>query len=125
MQTQLCFAPDDAPCYLESETLKFASEFVQPILENRKTATRRTEDKGHRPGDVIVAINADTGYPFAHLAVFDAYWEPLGAVKQQEAEEEGFASADEFRTWWEAHVGPWIPERKVHVTRFQAVKEIR
>lgn len=74
----------------------FKLEHKQPILEERKTQTRRLGKKRWNIGAVHQARTKMLGKPFAFLRITDVRQEPLSAISDADAKREGYDSVAEF-----------------------------
>ena len=82
--------------------LRFAPEFIQPILAETKRATTRrvrdkTEDTDIAPGTRCVAIRVDTGAPFANLRITHVETRRFDAIDDALARVENYRVADQLR----------------------------
>lgn len=80
----------------------FKPEHVDPILEGRKTQTRRLGQKRWNVGAVHQArtrmLDADS--TFARLLIMDVRREKLRKISDADANAEGYANADEYLEVW-------------------------
>ncbi|MFW6195390.1 MAG: ASCH domain-containing protein [Chloroflexota bacterium] len=75
---------------------------MQPILEGRKTQTRRLWKRRRvREGSVHQARTALFGAPFARLRALRVWQERLGEISEQDAYAEGYESRDAFLSAFE------------------------
>lgn len=75
----------------------FRARFIAPILERRKTQTRRLWSKARiRAGGTYEARTYRAGKPFARLHVQDIWKERLGDIREEDAVKEGYATSAEF-----------------------------
>ncbi|MEW6016517.1 MAG: ASCH domain-containing protein [Pseudomonadota bacterium] len=101
----------------------FKPEHVQPILEGRKTQTRRTGKRRWNVGAVHQARTAIFGEPFARLRIKDVHQESLGEIDEADARAEGYPSVAAYREAFTRIYGKWDDLMKVWVVDFEAVEE--
>lgn len=102
----------------------FHPEHVQPILTNLKIKTRRLGEKRWKVNSVhkakIAMISKDY---FALLRVLTLHQEPLGAMTETDAREEGGYTLERYKEEWERinGDGSWDPDLVVWVVQFERV----
>jgi len=106
------------------KVILFKPEHVQPILEGRKTQTRRTGKKRWNVGSVHQAkLNFKKGSkPFAYLKITDVRQERLGNITEADAWAEGYGSIEEYKEVFKQIYGYWNPDINVWVVNFEVVK---
>lgn len=101
----------------------FKQEHVQPILDGRKTQTRRTGKLRWKVGTIR---QAKTGYrkdsEFAKLRIRAIRQGQLGEITEADALAEGYNSIAEYREVFERIYGHWHDEMMVWVIDFVLVK---
>jgi len=105
----------------------FRPDFVGPILDGKKTETRRiwSNRPRVREGGVYQARESPTAPPFARLKVTSLRREKLQAITIGGVRREGFKKKAEFRKAWEELYGPesWERNPPVWVVRFEVVQQ--
>lgn len=100
----------------------FHPEHVQPILDGLKVKTRRLGKKRWNVNSVHRAktemLSKDY---FALLQILTVHQEPLGAMTEKDAWDEGGYTLLEYKDKWEQINGPWDPELVVWVVQFECV----
>ena len=102
----------------------FHPEHVQPILDGIKIKTRRLGKKRWKVNSVHKAktemISKDY---FAQLRVLTLHQEPLGAMTEKDAWDEGGYTLGGYKEVWENinGAGSWDPDRVVWVVQFERV----
>lgn len=102
----------------------FQPEHVQPIIDGIKIKTRRPGKKRWRVESVHKAktemISRDY---FALLRILTLHQEPLGAMTEKDAQEEGGYTLEGYKKEWEDIHGPcsWDTELVVWVVQFERV----
>ena len=75
----------------------FRARFIAPILDGRKSQTRRLLLKARiRAGEIYEARTYRAGKPFARLHVQDIWRERLGDIREEDSMKEGYATSAEF-----------------------------
>jgi N4-acetylcytidine amidohydrolase len=99
------------------ERLVTMPEDVQKVIEGKKTATRRNG----RYADVGEIMELQ-GHKFR---VHNVYRQSLGELTDQHAQDEGFATVEEYKnSILSYHPGmPWLPHMQVWVHEFSPVKD--
>jgi len=78
----------------------------------------------YRPGDIVPIIDADDNRPAGYIRITQVRTEPLGAMTEADAREEGFLGIPHlFQRWWTRHIGPWQADREVVVLEFERTDE--
>jgi len=104
--------------------LLFRPEHVAPILEGRKTETRRLwKSPRVRVGQTYQAKTTLFGKPFALLRVEGLWRERLGDISSGSICAEGYNTLEEFQKEWIRINRVWNPDELVWVVRFTEVKE--
>ena len=102
----------------------FHPEHVQPILDGMKIKTRRLGKKRWKVESVhkakIAMINKDY---FALLRILTIHKEPLGAMTEKDAWDEGGYTLEGYKEEWEKinGAGSWDPDLIVWVVQFERV----
>lgn len=101
----------------------FHPEHVQPILTGMKIKTRRLGERRWNVNSVhkakIAMISRDY---FALLRILTIHREPLGAMTEQYAWDEGGYTLSGYKEEWEKiNHSPWDPELVVWVVQFERV----
>lgn len=104
----------------------FHPEHVQPILSGLKIKTRRM---GKRRWNVNRVHKAKTAMVsrdyFALLRILTLHQEPLGAMTEKDALEEGGYTLSGYREAWERiYLRPWSPDLIVWVVQFERVFDL-
>lgn len=102
----------------------FHPEHVQPILDDLKIKTRRLGKKRWNVNSVHQAKTAMISRDyFALLRILTLHREPLGAMTEQDAREEGGYTLSGYKEEWEKinGQGSWDPELLVWVVQFERV----
>ncbi len=100
----------------------FHSEHVQPILSDIKIKTRRLGKKRWNVNSVHRAKTKMMSKDyFALLRILTLHREPLGAMTEKDAWDEGGYTLLEYKDKWEQINGPWDPELVVWVVQFERV----
>lgn len=100
----------------------FKQEHVKPILDDRKTQTRRTGKLRWKIGAVR---QAKTGYnkdsEFAKLKILAIRQEPLGEISSSDVIAEGYNTVIEYIDVFKRIYGEWDPRLIVWVIDFERV----
>jgi len=102
----------------------FHPEHVQPILDDLKIKTRRLGKKRWNVNSVHKAKTAMISRDyFALLRILTLHREPLGAMTEKDAWEEGGYTLEGYRKEWEKinGDGSWDPDFVVWVVQFERV----
>ncbi len=102
----------------------FQPEHVQPTLDGIKIKTRRHGKKRWRVESVHKAKTAMISRDyFALLRILTIHREPLGAMTEKDAQEEGGYTLEGYKKEWEDIHGPcsWDPGLVVWVVQFERV----
>ncbi len=99
----------------------FKQEHVQPILEGRKTQTRRLGKKRWNVGAVHQARTKmlDPDSQFASLRILAVEQEPLGWIDDYGAKLEGYPSRDHYLQAWNRINGDTRLDTPVWVVEFE------
>jgi hypothetical protein len=103
--------------------ISFKPEHVRPILEGRKTQTRRLGKKRWNVGAVHQCrTRLFDGEPFASVRITSVRREPLGEISHADVVREGYKTIADFRGAWEAIYGrPFDRDLEVWVVDFELV----
>jgi len=105
----------------------FRQEHVKPILEGRKTETRRLWAKPRvKVGSIQMAKTAmyDPRY-FAKLKILGVELQYLGKISDNSVRREGYDTFFDFKKAWEKiNNVKWDPAQEVHVIRFEVVEAV-
>lgn len=105
-------------------TILFQPEHVQPIHDGIKVKTRRNGKKRWNVNTIHKAktVMMSKDY-FALLRILTLHQEPLGAMTETDAREEGGYTLEEYKAEWERinGEGSWDPELVVWVVQFERV----
>lgn len=97
----------------------FKHEHVQPILDDRKTQTRRTGKMRWKVGSIR---QAKTGFrkddEFAKLRILAIRQEPLGLISEADAIAEGYDSVEDYKDAFRRIYGFWDDDMVVWVIDF-------
>lgn len=75
----------------------FRARFIAPILDGRKTQTRRLWTRARvKSGGIYEGRTYRAGKPFARLHVIDLWEERLGDIREEDAVKEGYSTSAEF-----------------------------
>ena len=101
----------------------FKPEHVQPILEGRKTQTRRLGKKRWNVGQIHQCktrlFNNET---FARVLIRSVRRERLGDIGPEDVAREGYGTRKEYENAWERIYGvPWDDNLDVWVVDFELV----
>lgn len=101
----------------------FKPEHVEPILEGRKTQTRRLGAKRWNVGALHHAATRlfDPAAVFARLQIVDVRRELLWAISPADVRAEGYDSALEFAEAWSRINGPTPFDTPVWAVEFEVV----
>ncbi|MDD5009982.1 MAG: hypothetical protein PHC68_16465, partial [Syntrophorhabdaceae bacterium] len=101
----------------------FHPEHVQPILDGLKVKTRRRGGKRWKVNSVHRAKTEMLSKEyFALLRILTLHREPLGAMTEKYARDEGGYTLPGYRKEWEKiNQSPWDPELVVWVVQFGRV----
>ncbi|MHA1595821.1 MAG: ASCH domain-containing protein [Candidatus Baldrarchaeia archaeon] len=101
----------------------FRKEFVKPILEGKKTQSRRKWKKPLvKEGRIYKARTSYTSDYFAEILVNRVFKQKLGEMTEEDAKKEGCESLEEFKRVWERVTGEkWNPDEEVWVVEFSVV----
>ena len=106
----------------------FHPEHVQPILDDLKVKTRRLGKKRWNVNSVHQAKTAMISRDyFALLRILTLHREPLGAMTEKDAWDEGGYTLEGYRKEWEKinGDGSWDPELLVWVVQFERVFNLK
>ena len=109
------------------KTLKFSAEFMELILEGKKTTTWRLfDDKDIQVDDVLELINSEDGEPFAHATVIDVHEKLLKNIDDADRESYEHYTTDEemykkFEEYYPEHEVD--PETLVKIIHFELIEE--
>ena len=104
----------------------FKPEHVQPILEGRKTQTRRLGQKRWNIGSIHQCKTRLFGVdPFARVEILEVRREKLGDISEEDIRAEGYGleSGDYKRAWKRINGGKWEDDLEVWVVTFALAKE--
>lgn len=99
-------------------SIPFMPVHVQPIRDGVKTQTSR---KGMDPR-IKVGARIEAYTKFAELRVVDVSRKKLGDFTEEDAQNEGGYTLDEFRNAWKKLHGSWNPNESVNVIKFKVEK---
>lgn len=105
-------------------TILFHPEHVRPILDDLKIKTRRLGKKRWKVNSVHKAKTAMISKEyFALLRILTLHQEPLGAITETDAWDEGGYTLEGYYAEWERinGKGSWDPELVVWVVQFERV----
>jgi hypothetical protein len=107
--------------------ISFKPEHVKPILEDRKTQTRRLGKKRWNTGAIHQCrTRLFDGEPFARVRIMSVRRERLGDISRGDIAREGYATRADYRAAWEAIYGsPWNDDLEVWVVDFKLVARKR
>lgn len=100
-------------CSIERMITK--EEDIARVLEGKKTATRRN-GRYADPGEIMELQGKK-------YEVYEVYQQTLGELTDGDAQTEGFANLEEYKTYiLSLHAGmPWVPSMKMWVHQFRLV----
>jgi len=102
----------------------FRPEHVAPILEGRKTQTRRQWQRGRTHVGAVHAIRtARSGPDLATIRITGMRREALGAITLEGAQREGYASVEAYLRAFRRIYGHCKLDAEVVVVDFELVKE--
>jgi hypothetical protein len=103
--------------------ISFKPEHVRPILEGRKTQTRRLGKKRWNVGAVHQCrTRLFDGEPFASVRITSVRRERLGEISDDDVEREGYKTLADFRGAWETiYRRPFENDLEVWVVDFKLV----
>jgi hypothetical protein len=89
----------------------FRARFVAPILDGRKTQTRRLWSKARvRAGGIYEGRTYRAGKPFARLHMLEIWKERLGDIREEDSVKEGYPTSAEFlKDFFAIHNGKFSP----------------
>jgi ParB family chromosome partitioning protein len=107
---------EEAPLYLP-----FSKIHADSILRKAKTQTsRKTKDPRLQKG---VTVRAQITH-FADLEVTDVYRKKLADFNNEDAQQEGGYTLEEFKDVWKSLHGEWNPNESVYIIQFRLKKTI-
>lgn len=104
--------------------LLFDNYFVEPILESRKTVTRRGWERclvKAGSTQTLMCYYSRFGV-FGKAKVESVQRQKLSEMREEDARREGFDCLEEFKTYWQ-RFGPWKEEQEVWVIAFRFIDE--
>jgi hypothetical protein len=103
--------------------ISFKPEHVRPILEGRKTQTRRLGKKRWNVGAIHQCkTRLFHGEPFTRVRITSVRRERLGDISDEDVVSEGYKTRADYRAAWEAIYGsPWDDDMEVWVVDFKLV----
>jgi hypothetical protein len=107
--------------------ISFKPEHVEPILEGRKTQTRRLGKKRWNVGAIHhCRTRLFDGEPFACVRITAVRRERLGDISDGDIAREGYATRADYRAAWEAIYGSsWNDDMEVWVVDFKLAAQKR
>jgi len=101
--------------------ISFRPEHVQPVLEGRKTQTRRLGKKRWNVGAIHQCrTRLFDGEPFARVRITSVRRQRLGDISPGDVAREGYRTRADYRRAWEAIYGsPWEDDLEVWVVDFK------
>lgn len=100
----------------------FKARFIEPILQGRKTETRRLwKQPMVRAGNTYGARSAYNADAFATLKILYVRREKLGSIDSEGIRREGCETLEEFKRIWADAYGSWDPDAEVFVIGFSIV----
>lgn len=102
----------------------FKPEHVTPILEGRKTQTRRVGKRRWNVGAEHQCRTKLFGAPFAIVRILDVREEHLGDISLSDARAEGYEGRAGFREVWKRINDVWDPDLLVWVVEFELVADL-
>ena len=105
----------------------FKLEHILPIIDGRKTVTRRIWAKGCRVkvGSIQKAkLNFYAPKSFALLKILKVFKQKLGEMTDTDAYHEGYDDIDSFKkVWKKINRCKWDDNQEVYVIHFKVVKD--
>jgi len=102
--------------------ISFKPEHVQPILEGRKTQTRRLGKKRWNVGAIHQCkTRLFDGEPFARVRIKSVRMERLGDISSEDVTREGYETRADFRAAWETIYGSPSDDLEAWVVDFKLV----
>lgn len=103
----------------------FKPEHVAPIIQGRKTQTRRIGKRRWRIGSIHQAkLNFSKGSrPFAKLRILAVRQERLGDISEEDAKAEGYSSIEAYKEVFGRIYGWWDPDVLVWVIDFEVMPD--
>lgn len=102
----------------------FDENFVEPILEGRKTATRRAWKHCNMKLDSVQTLMS--GYSkfriFGKAKIESVSKQKLSEMTEEDARKEGFERLSKFKEYWNKF-GDWNPEQEVWAISFALLQE--
>ena len=99
----------------------FKPEHVQPIIEGRKTQTRRLGKRRWNVGKERQCRTSMFGDPFAIVRILNVRSEELGCISAADVYAEGYDSLDAYMDVWKRINGEWDQSLVVWVIDFELV----
>lgn len=102
----------------------FKHEHIFPILIGLKIQTRRTWTKPRVKVGSIQKAKTEmiSRYYFAKLRILEVYQQPLGAMTEQDAYEEGGYTLEGYKAEFDKIYGHWDDAEVVWVVKFEVVE---
>ena len=100
-------------------SLAFTHRHYQAVVSGEKQqTTRRRVDPSIEAGTIV---RADV-IQFADLEITDVIRKRLGEMTEDDAQQEGDYTLEEFRDLWQRSYGAWNPDELVTIIRFQLAR---
>lgn len=102
----------------------FRHEHIFPILAGLKNKTRRTWAKPRVKVGSIQKAKTEmiSKYYFANLRILEVYQQPLGAMTEQDAYDEGGYTLEGYKAEFQKIYGYWNDNNVVYVVGFEVLE---
>ena len=109
--------------YSQLTSVMFDKRFIAPILEGRKTVTRRPRKKSHitEGSTVTLMWNYSKDGIFAKAKILSCERGKFGDIDEREARREGFSSLAELKAYFG---GGFSASKRIWAIRFTVTKQI-
>ena len=109
--------------YSQLTSVMFDKRFIAPILEGRKTVTRRLRKKSHiKEGSTVTLMwKYSRDGIFAKAKILSCERGKFGDIDEREARREGFSSLAELKAYFGDE---FSASRRIWAIRFKVVKQI-
>ena len=99
----------------------FKHHLITPILQKRKTQTRRRHKRKWQVGRTYTFTDRWFDKPHGCIRIKRRFQQRLGDVSEQEAKAEGYESLADFREDWKSITGDWNPDETITAYEFELI----